>query len=90
MGVKLGLEQHGLRVFENRVLRTIFRPNRGWRKLHNEELNSLYSIPSIIRMIMSRGMRWARDAARNGAKMSAYRILVRKPERKRPLGRRRR
>jgi hypothetical protein len=52
-------EEHGLRVFENRVLRRILEPNReevpgGWRKLHNEELHNLYSLPNIIRMIKSR------------------------------------
>jgi hypothetical protein len=51
-------------VFENRVLRRIFGPEKdevtgGWRKLHNEELHNLYSSPSIIRMIKSRKMRWA-------------------------------
>jgi hypothetical protein len=57
--------EHRLRVFENRVLRRIFRPKRdgvtgGWRKLHNEELHNLYSSPSIIRIIKSKRMRWAR------------------------------
>jgi hypothetical protein len=57
-------EEHRLRVFENRVLRRIFGPKRdevteGWRKLHNEELQNLYSSPVIIRMIKSRRMRWA-------------------------------
>jgi hypothetical protein len=56
-------EEHKLRVFENRVLR-IFGPKRdggtvGWRKLHNEELHNLYSLPSIIRIMKSRRMRWA-------------------------------
>jgi hypothetical protein len=56
-------------VFENRVLRRIFGPKRdevagGWRKLHNEELHNLYSSPSIIRMIKSRRMMWARHVAR--------------------------
>jgi hypothetical protein len=51
-------------MFENRVLRSIFRPKRdevtgGWRKLHNEELHSLYSSPSTIRMSKSRRLRWA-------------------------------
>jgi hypothetical protein len=57
-------EEHKLRVFENRVLRRMFGPKRdgvmgGWRKLHNEELHNLYSLPSIIRIIKSRRMRWA-------------------------------
>jgi hypothetical protein len=60
MGAKLGLS---LRVFENRMLRKIFGPKReedgSWRKLHNDELHSLYSSPSIVRMIKSRRMRWA-------------------------------
>jgi hypothetical protein len=64
-------EVHKLRVFENRVLRTIFGPKRdevtgGWRKLHNEELHDLYSSPSIIRIIKSRRMRWAQDRYRWG------------------------
>jgi hypothetical protein len=57
-----------------------------WRKLHNEELRDLYSSPSIIRMIKSRMMRWAGHVARMGEKRNAYRILVGKPEGKRPLG----
>jgi hypothetical protein len=65
MGVKLGLtlrEEHRLRVFENRVLRRIFGAKRNevtgeWRKLHNEELRDLYSLPSIIRISKSRRMR---------------------------------
>jgi transcription termination factor 2 len=77
------------KVFENRVLRRIFGPKRdevtgSWRKLHKEEL------PSIIRMIKSRRMRWAGHIARMGQKRNAYRILVGKPEGKRPLGRPRR
>jgi hypothetical protein len=59
------------------------------RKLHNEELRNLYSSPSIIRMINSKRMRWAGHVARMGEKRNAYRILVGKPEGKRPLGRRR-
>jgi hypothetical protein len=58
----------------------------GWRKLHNEELHSLYSSPSIIRMINSRRMKWAGHVARMGEKRNAHRILVRKPEGKRLLG----
>jgi hypothetical protein len=60
-----------------------------WRKLHNEELRDLYSSPSIIR-IKSRRMRWAGHIARMGEKRNAYRLLVGKPEEKRPLGRPRR
>jgi hypothetical protein len=64
-------EEHRLRVFENRVLRTICDPKRSevtgdWRKLHNEELHNLYSLPNIIRMMISRKMRWAGHAARMG------------------------
>jgi hypothetical protein len=59
----------------------------GFRKLHNEELHNLYSLPSIIRMIKSRNMRWAGHVARMGEKRNVYRILVGKPEGKRPLGR---
>jgi hypothetical protein len=57
-----------------------------WRKLHNEELHNLYSSPNKIRMIKSRRIRWAWHVARIGAKRNAYRILVRKPEGKRPPG----
>jgi hypothetical protein len=66
-------EEHRLRVFENRVLRRMFGPKRdevtgGWRKLHNEELHNLYSLPSIIRMTKSWRMRWAVYVARMGRK----------------------
>jgi hypothetical protein len=79
-------------VFENRVLMRIFGAKRdevtgGWRKLHNEELHNLYTSPSIIRMIKSRMMRWARDVAQKGEKRNVYRILVGNPDGKRPLGR---
>jgi hypothetical protein len=83
--LKLG-EEHGLRVFENKVLKTIFRPRRdevteGWRKLNNEELRDLYASRSIIRMMKSRRLRWARHVARIGAKRNAYRLLVGKEQR---------
>jgi hypothetical protein len=82
-------------VFENRVLRRIFGPKRDevtgeWRKLHNEELNNLYSSPDIIRQVKSRRMRWAGHVARMGEVRKVYKILVGKPEGKRPLGRPRR
>jgi hypothetical protein len=78
-------------VFENRVLRRTSGPKRheltgGWRKLHNVELHNLYSSPSIIRMIKQRRMRWVGHKARMEAKKNAYRILMGKPEGKRPLG----
>jgi hypothetical protein len=77
------------------VLRRIFAPKRDeatgeWRKLHNEELHDLYSSPSIIRMVKSRRMRLAGNVARMGDKRNAYRLLVGKPEGKRPLRRPRR
>jgi hypothetical protein len=82
-------------VFENRVLRRIFGPQRDeatgeWRRLHNEKLNDLYSSPNIIRVIKSRKMRWAGHVARMGEKRGAYTILVRRFEGRRPLGRPRR
>jgi hypothetical protein len=61
----------------------------GWRKLYNEELHNIYSSPSIIRMIKSK-MRWAGHVSGMGEKRYAYRMLVEKPEGKRPLGRPRR
>jgi hypothetical protein len=56
-------EEHRLRVFENRVLKSIFEPKRdevtgGWRKLHSEDLHNLYSSPNVIKIINSRRMRW--------------------------------
>jgi len=82
-------------MFENRVLRRIFGPKRDkviveWRKLHHEELNDLYSLPNIARVIKSRRIRWAGHVARMGERRSVYRVLVGKPEEKRPLWRPRR
>ncbi|KAJ4425769.1 hypothetical protein ANN_27392 [Periplaneta americana] len=88
-------EDERLRVFENRVLRKIFGAERDeitgeWRKLHNAELHALYSLPDIIRNIKSRCLRWAGHVARMGESRNAYRVLVGRPEGKRPLGRPRR
>jgi hypothetical protein len=85
-------EEQRPRVFENRVLRRIFGPKRDeataeWRRLHNEELNDLYSSPNIIRVIKSKRMRWAGHVARMGEQRSAYRILVGRPKGRRPFGR---
>jgi len=89
------LEERKLRVFENMVLRRIFGPRRDevtgeWRILHNEELYDLYSSPNIVRVIKSRRMGWAGHVARMGKERGVYRVLVGKPEGKRPLGRPRR
>jgi hypothetical protein len=88
-------EEHGLKVFENRVLRRIFEPKvdevRGeWEKLHNREIHNLYSLPDVIRQIKSRRMRWVGHVARMGEGRNVYRGLVGKPEGKRPLERPRR
>jgi len=88
-------EERKLRVFENMVLRRTFRPRRDevmgeWRRLHNEELNDLYSAPNIERAIKSRRMRWVGHVVRMGEERGVYRVLVGKPEGKRPLGRPRR
>jgi hypothetical protein len=79
-------------LFENRLLRRIFGPERDevtgdWRELHNEELYNLYSSPCIIKMMMSRMMRWAGHVARLREKMNAYRIFAGNPDGKGPLGR---
>jgi hypothetical protein len=70
-------EEHRLRVSENRVLRRIFGPKRdedvSWRKLHNDELHSLYSSPNIVRLIKSRRMTWAGHVARMGEGRGVYR-----------------
>jgi hypothetical protein len=84
-----------LRVFENRVLRRVIGPKRNdvteeWRKLHKEELNDLYSLPNIVRVVKSRRMRWTGHVACMGEDGGVHRVLVGKPEGKRPLGRPRR
>jgi len=77
---------------ENRVLRRVFRPKRDevtgeWRKLHNEELRELYSLPNIVRVVKSRRMRWAGHVVHMGEGRGVHRVLVWKPEGKTPLGR---
>jgi hypothetical protein len=88
-------EERRLRGFENRVLRGIFGAKRDevageWRKLHNGELNDLYSLPNIMRVVKSRKMRWAGHVARMGAERGLHRVLVGKHEGMRPLGKPRR
>jgi hypothetical protein len=83
-------KEHRLRVFENRVLRKISGPKRDevtgeWRRLQNEELYDLHSSSNIIREIKPRNMRWAGHVARMGDRRGAHRVLVEKPEVKRPL-----
>jgi hypothetical protein len=76
--------EHRLRIFENGVLRRIFGSKReedgSWRKLHNDELDSLYFSPNIIRAIKSRRMRWAVHVVRMDEKRGIYRVLVGRPE----------
>jgi hypothetical protein len=76
----------------HRVLRRIFGPKRDeatgeWRRLHNAEFNDLYSSPNFIQVIKSRRLGWAGHVARMGEERGAYRILVGRPEGRRPLGR---
>ena len=84
-------EECRLRVFENMILRRIFGPkgdeNGEWRRLHNEELHSLYRSPIISRIIKSRRLKWTRNVARMEEGRSAFKILTGKPTGKRPLGR---
>ena len=89
------MEERRLRVSENRVLRRVFKPKRDevtgeWTKLHNEELSDLYSLPNIVRVVKSKSMRWAGHVARMGEGRAVHRVLVGRPEGKRPLGRPRR
>jgi hypothetical protein len=88
-------EECRLRVFETRMLRRVFGPKRDevtgeLRKLHNEELNDLYFLPNIVRLVKSRRMRWAGHVARMMEDRGVHRVLVRKPKGKRTLGRPRR
>jgi len=88
-------EERKLRVFENMVLRRIFGPRRDvvtgeWRRLHNEELNDLYSSLNIMQVLKSIRMRWAGHVACMGEERRVYRFLVGKLEGKKPLGRPRR
>ena len=82
-------------MFRNKVLRKIFGAKRDeitgeWRKFHNDELHALYASPNIIRSVKARRLRWAGHVARMEQSKNAYRVLVGKPEGKRPLGRPRR
>ena len=88
-------EECRLRMFENRVLRRIFGPKRDeltgeWKALSNEAPNDLYCLPNIFRLSKSRRIRWSRHVARMGERRDVYRVLVWRPEGKRPLGRPRR
>jgi hypothetical protein len=88
-------EERRLRVFGNRVLRTVFGPKRDevtgeWRKLHNEELSDLYSLPNIVRVVKARRLRGAGPVVRMGEGKGVHRVLEGKPEGKRPLGKPRR
>ena len=85
-------EERRLRVFENRVLRRVFCPKRDevtgeWRKLYNDELSDLYSLPNTVRVVKSRRMRWAEHVARMDEGRGVHRVVVGKPEEKRPLER---
>jgi hypothetical protein len=78
-------EERRVRMFENRVLRRLFGPKRDevtgeWIKLQNEELNDLYSLPNIVRVVKSRRLRWAGHVARMGEDRGVHRVLMGKPE----------
>jgi hypothetical protein len=88
-------EERRMRVFENRVPRRVFGPKRDeatgeWRKIHNEELSDLYSLPNVVRDVKSRRMRWTGNVARMREGRGVHRVLFGKHEGKRPLGRPRR
>ena len=85
-------EERRMRVFENRALRRIFGPKTDevtgqWKRLHTEDFYDLYNSPSIVRVTKSRTMRWTGRVARMVKRRGSYRIWVRKPKGKRPLGR---
>ena len=85
-------EELRLKVFESKVLRRVFGPNRDevtveWRKLHKEDLSDLYSLPNIVRVVKSRRIRWAGHVALMGERRGVYWVLLGIPEGKRPLGR---
>jgi len=91
----MNYEEYYIPVFENRVLRKVYGPKRDevtgeWRKLHKEELSDLYSLPNIVWVVKSRGIRWAGHVARMVEGRGVHGVLVGKPEGKRPLGRPRR
>jgi hypothetical protein len=85
-------EECRLRVFQNMALRRIFRPKRdkatgNWRRLHNKELYTLYSLPNVIWVIKSRRLRWAGHVAPMAKRKGAHTVLMGKPEGRRPLER---
>jgi hypothetical protein len=87
-------EEHRLRIFESREWRRTFGPkgkeDGSWRKLHNDKFRNLYSLSNIVWVIKSKRMRWVGHVACMGEGRGVYRVLVRSPEGKRPLGRPRR